>query len=43
MFRRRRFGYIFKERVDLDLLPAIREVLAGRLFISPNDTEKNHA
>lgn len=32
------FGYVFKERVDLDLLPAIQEVLAGRLFISPSTT-----
>ena len=32
------FGYVFKERVDLDLLPAIHEVLAGHLFISPSDS-----
>lgn len=32
------FGYVFKERVDLDLLPAIHEVLDGRFFISPSDT-----
>jgi hypothetical protein len=34
------FGYVFKERVDLDLLPAMREVLAGRLFISPSATSQ---
>jgi DNA-binding NarL/FixJ family response regulator len=28
-------GYIVKSRVALDLLPAIHEALAGRLFISP--------
>ena len=29
------FGYIVKPRVAIDLLPAIREALAGHLFISP--------
>jgi len=28
------FGYVFKVRVDLDLLPAIHEELTWRLFIS---------
>ena len=29
------FGYIVKPRVAIDLLPAIREAIAGHLFISP--------
>jgi DNA-binding NarL/FixJ family response regulator len=32
------FGYIVKPRVASDLLPAIREALAGHCFISPNET-----
>jgi len=28
-------GYVVKSRLAVDLLPAIREVLAGRRFISP--------
>lgn len=36
------FGYITKPRVALDLIPAIREVLAGHLFISPHETQENH-
>lgn len=28
------FGYITKRRVNVDLLPAIREAMAGHLFIS---------
>jgi DNA-binding NarL/FixJ family response regulator len=32
------FGYITKPRVALDLIHAIREALAGHLFISPNQT-----
>lgn len=35
------FGYIVKERVAVDLLPAVHEVLSGRLFISPYDTERS--
>jgi DNA-binding NarL/FixJ family response regulator len=35
------FGYIVKYRVALDLLPAIREALAGHLFVSPNEPEKS--
>lgn len=35
------FGYIVKPRVALDLIPAIREALAGHLFISPNEPEKS--
>ena len=35
------FGYIVKPRVALDLMPAIREALAGHLFISPYETEEN--
>jgi DNA-binding NarL/FixJ family response regulator len=34
-------GYIVKPRVALDLLHAIREVLAGNLFISPDLAERN--
>ncbi|MDR3622339.1 MAG: response regulator transcription factor [Paludisphaera borealis] len=29
-------GYVVKCRLALDLLPAVREVLAGRRFISPS-------
>ncbi len=36
------FGYITKPRVALDLIPAIREALAGHLFISPYETQQNH-
>jgi DNA-binding NarL/FixJ family response regulator len=28
-------GYVLKSRIMSDLLPAVREVLAGRIFISP--------
>jgi DNA-binding NarL/FixJ family response regulator len=28
-------GYVIKARTAIDLIPAIREVLAGRIFISP--------
>jgi DNA-binding NarL/FixJ family response regulator len=34
-------GYIYKHRVALDLLAAIREALAGNLFVSRYDTEQN--
>ena len=34
-------GYIFKSRVTLDLLRAIREVLAGHVFVSFPNAEKN--
>jgi DNA-binding NarL/FixJ family response regulator len=34
-------GYIFKDRVALDLLTAIREALAGHLFVSRFDAERN--
>jgi DNA-binding NarL/FixJ family response regulator len=37
------FGYIFKERVAIDLVPAIREALAGHLFISPSDAAERRA
>lgn len=30
------FGYVVKPRVATDLIPAIREALAGRIFISPS-------
>ena len=35
-------GYITKPRVALDLIPAIREALAGRLYISRYETQKRH-
>ena len=34
-------GYVIKGRVAVDLQPAIREVLAGHLFISPDVVEEN--
>ncbi|HEY1468542.1 MAG TPA: response regulator transcription factor [Candidatus Acidoferrum sp.] len=34
-------GYVIKPRVALDLHVAIREVLAGHLFISPDGVEEN--
>ena len=33
------FGYVVKPRVATDLVPAIREALAGRIFISPSLSE----
>jgi DNA-binding NarL/FixJ family response regulator len=36
-------GYIVKPRVALDLLQAIREVLAGNMFISPHIAEGNQS
>ena len=36
-------GYILKPRVALDLLTAIREALAGHLFVSRSDSEENYA
>jgi DNA-binding NarL/FixJ family response regulator len=27
-------GYVFKDRLALDLVPALREALAGRRFVS---------
>ena len=33
------FGYIVKPRVALDLLPGIRRVLAGHLFVSTYDVD----
>jgi len=30
-------GYLLKPRMQTDLLPAIRDVLAGRIFLSPMD------
>ena len=35
-------GYIFKPRVAIDLLAAIREALAGHLFISRFDIEESY-
>lgn len=34
-------GYILKPRVAIDLIPAIHLALAGRLFISPYETEES--
>jgi len=34
-------GYLAKQRMDTDLLPAIREVLAGRIFLSPTEELTN--
>jgi DNA-binding NarL/FixJ family response regulator len=34
-------GYVIKNRVATDLLDAIREVLEGRVFISPNLSTEN--
>ena len=36
-------GYILKPRIALDLLTAIREALAGHLFVSRSDSEENYA
>jgi DNA-binding NarL/FixJ family response regulator len=36
------FGYVAKHRVALDLIPAIRSVLAGHFFLSPHDEVKSH-
>jgi hypothetical protein len=30
-----------KLRMDSDLLPAVREALAGRIFLSPTDDHEN--
>jgi DNA-binding NarL/FixJ family response regulator len=34
-------GYVVKLRMDSDLLPAVREALAGRIFLSPTDNHEN--
>ena len=34
-------GYVVKPRMDSDLLPAVREALAGRIFLSPTDNREN--
>ena len=34
-------GYVVKIRMDSDLLPAVREALAGRIFLSPTDDQWN--
>jgi DNA-binding NarL/FixJ family response regulator len=36
------FGYVFKHRVAIDLVPAIQSVLAGHVFFSPHDEVKSH-
>jgi DNA-binding NarL/FixJ family response regulator len=33
------FGYVVKIRMGTDLLPAVREALAGRVFVSPTDSQ----
>jgi len=35
------FGYIVKERLAIDLLAAVQEVLSGHLFISPHGDERS--
>ena len=35
------FGYIVKPRVAIDLLPAIRQVLAGHVFVSADDVDES--
>jgi DNA-binding NarL/FixJ family response regulator len=32
------YGYVFKERVTIDLPPAVHEALAGHIFISPHES-----
>jgi len=34
-------GFVVKDRRDTDLLPAIREALAGRIFLSSTEEYKN--
>jgi DNA-binding NarL/FixJ family response regulator len=34
-------GYVVKLRIDTDLLPAVREALAGRIFLSPTCDHQN--
>jgi len=34
-------GYVVKIRMDTDLLPAVREALAGRIFLSPTGNHLN--
>jgi DNA-binding NarL/FixJ family response regulator len=34
-------GYVVKPRMDSDLLPAVREALAGRIFLSPTNNQEN--
>lgn len=34
-------GYVVKIRMDSDLLRAVREALAGRIFLSPTDDPRN--
>jgi DNA-binding NarL/FixJ family response regulator len=34
-------GYVVKPRMDSDLLPAVREALAGRIFLSPTNNHEN--
>lgn len=35
-------GYVLKRRLIIDLIPAIREVLAGRVFVSPATALEAH-
>jgi DNA-binding NarL/FixJ family response regulator len=37
------FGYIVKSRVAVDLLPGIRQVLAGHVFVSTYDEDESPA
>jgi DNA-binding NarL/FixJ family response regulator len=34
-------GYVVKPRMDTDLVPAVREALAGRIFLSPPGDQQN--
>jgi DNA-binding NarL/FixJ family response regulator len=34
-------GYVVKPRMDTDLVPAVREALASRIFLSPTGDQQN--
>jgi len=36
------FGYVVKSRITTDLIPAIQDALAGRIFISPPLAHENN-
>jgi len=36
------FGYVVKSRITTDLIPAIQDALAGRIFISPPLARENN-
>ena len=35
------FGYVVKSRITTELIPAIREALAGHIFVSQHVSQKN--